>query len=504
MSISRVLFTMALAFLLASATASAAVTWPYQLDPAFSSNGYDTQEGAAQKLALLGDDTIVAVTTPRTDGAGIYGHYGVWIDLLRYGPNGLLKPWTGATGSPTRLRIPAWNGNSRYEAVRDIGISAAGYIYVLMDIRIDTYRDTNSGLYFVSPDGQASGLATVVTTLSDVNDIGVQMMLSGSQLLVLVSHQLLPGDDPWHVNRRDDVEIRAFKLEPNGSASVDATWGSGGTNGRTYSYNHCGLVDPGDPPPTGPCGIIGTHLIQDPNGALYVGGSVNPSISSDQDLFLLKLSAGGVVVTTHGSGGWVIRGGAGVEEKPGGLAIRQTGLVILPGPIYQFQYDVFVISAMQRACGEGFIVYHFSSDGSYIDRTFTYGGGAAGVTLCASWRARDLVVVQDYPAGPSQLAIVGEYLTKPDSQNEPQGHAAVLLTIDPDDLPNSKTTQMILGGGVLPYDPWYGFRAVRYDSFGNRLVAVGNGVESNQWDDYDVALTARLKVAPLFSDGFED
>lgn len=503
MSISRVLVTMALAFLLASATASASVTWPYQLDPAFSSNGYDTQEGAAQKLALLGDDTIVAVTTPRTDGAGIYGHYGVWIDLLRYGPNGQLKPWTGATGSPTRLRIPAWNGNSRYEAVRDIGVSAAGYIYVLMDIRIDTYRDTNSGLYFVSPDGQASGLATVVTTLSGVNDIGAQMMLSGSQLLVLVSHQLLPADDPWYVNRRDDVEIRAFKLEPDGSPSVDATWGSGGTNGRTYSYNHCGLVDPGDPPPTGPCGITGTHLMQDPYDALYVAGSVNPSISSDRDVFLLKLNANGSVMTTHGIQGWVVRGAAGIEEEAAGVAIR-LGLVISPGPIYQFYSDVFLLSAMQRACGEGLIVYQFSREGTYLHRTWTHGGGGDGVALCDSIRARDMVMVPNGPTGAGQLAIVGEYVTKPAFQNDPQGHAAMLLTLDPDDLANSQTVQQILGGGIDPYDPWYGFRAVRYDSSGDRLVAVGDGVESNPYGDFDVALIAQLKVAPLFSDGFED
>ena len=115
----RFTFIFALSALLASATASAAVKWPYQLDPAFAGNGYDRQSlsqspgVAAQKLALHGDDTIVAVSTKRYDGTGIFGHKGVWIDLLRYGPNGQLEPWTGASGSPTHLSMGYWSGGHR-------------------------------------------------------------------------------------------------------------------------------------------------------------------------------------------------------------------------------------------------------------------------------------------------------------------------------------------------------------------------------------------------------
>lgn len=507
MRIFRFTLGLALTVLLASATASAAVKWPYQLDPAFSSNGYDTlDEGAAQKLVMLDGDTIVAVAKPQTD-AGILGHPGIRIDVFRYDSNGQIKPWTHFSDGPSPyVRLQGVSGSFQLEAVRDIGVSAAGNIYLLVDIRLQDQHDMVPTLYVLNPTtGYRSSGYLVMQDVANVNDIGVQMTLSGNRLLALISHQKFATDDAF-VADGNTLEIRAFNLLPNGDFELDYTWGANGayTNGRTYSYDHCGLGGPIGGTLNQPCRITGSHFIKAPDGALYVAGAVQPVINFDNDVFLLKLDANGDVMTSHGVDGWAINGVSDIEEIPGGLVTRVTGITVKPGPIFLYQYDVFLLSAMQRACGEGLIVYQFSSEGVYTHRTYTYGGGGDAVTLCASIRARDMAVITDGPIGINQLAIVGEYLGKPAFENDPQGHAAMLLTVDADNLPVSQTLQLILGGEVAAYAPWYGFRAVRYDTDSKRLIVVGDGVQSSQYGDFDVALTARLRPDKLFVDGFEN
>ena len=515
MNLLRFTFIFSLGVLLASATASAAVKWPYKLDPAFAGNGYDQQQGrtdygvAAQKLALDGNDTIVAVTTQRTDGAGIYGHKGAWIDLLRYGPTGQLKPWTGASGSPTRLSMGYWSGGHRYEAIRDVAVSDAGDIYLLIDNRPEGFPDTDSVLLQFSSNGSFTGSAVVAATRGNTNDNGAQLIIAGNRLFALVSQHQLPADDPNVITYGTSVQVRAFSLQSNANPSPDNTWGTGGTNSRTYSYNHCGLVDPGDPPPSQPCELRGTHLTRAPDGSLYIAGATFPSWGSatKEETFLLKLNANGTVVSSHGVNGWVVRGVADTHAEPAALVTRITGMIVLPGPVFSFTYDVFMLAALQRTCGEGAMVFNFKSNGDYVARTWTYGGGGVGGDpLCDSVKARDMVMVPDGPlgSGGGQLAIVGQYLSKPVVQNAPQGHTAILLTVDPNNLPNTQSTQRLLGGGAEPYDPRYGFRAVNYNSSTKRLLAVGDYEQDWQYDTDYMALTARLKIKPLFADGFEN
>lgn len=507
----RVTLTLTLAISLFSAFASAAVKWPYQLDPSFAGIGYDDDavaadvKVAAEKLAFHGEDTIVAVSTRRTDGAGIFGHKGAWIDVLRYGPTGQLKPWAGISGSPTRLRLSYWSWDHRYEAIRDVAVSAAGDIYLLVDNRPAGFPDTDSVLLQYKPDGRFAGSAVVAATRGNTNDNGVQMIISGDRLFALVSQHQLPADDPNVITFGTSVQVRAFNLHSDVSPSPDNTWGTSGTNGRTYSYNHCGLVDPGDPPPSQPCDLRGTQLLKAPDGALYVAGSQTNYI--DRSAFLLKLNANGSVVTSHGNQGWVIQGMPNVSEEPGGLVTRVTGLIVLPGPTFKYTYDVFMVSAQQRTCGEGIVIYNFSSAGDFVDRSWTNGGsGVGGDPLCRSIRAKDMVMIPDGPLGTGggHLAIVGQYLTKPAVTNAPQGHAAMLLTWDPNNLKNSQTVQEILAGGDVPYEPRYGFRAARYNSQTKRLMAVGEYSQDYQYDTDYSGLVARLKQAPLFADGFED
>lgn len=506
----RFTFIFALGVLLASATASAAVEWPYKLDPAFAVNGYDMQSSsstkvAAQKVALDGDDTIVAVSTQRTDGTGIFGHKGVWIDLLRYGPTGQLKPWTGANGSPTRLSMGYWSGGHRYEAIRDVAVSDVGDIYVLIDNRPAGFPDTDSVLLRFKPDGDLVGSAVVAATRGNTNDNGMQIVISGDRLLALISQHQLPADDPNVITSGTSVQVRAFNIQADGNPIPDNTWGTGGTNGRTYSYNHCGWWDPGDPPPSGPCRLRGTHMTLAPDGALYLAGAVYPSVgASKEEMFLLKLNSNGTVVPSHGTDGWVVRGVADTNAEPAALVVRFKYAYFIPGGL-KYVYDVFLLSALQRTCGEGMLVYNFESNGDYIARTWTYGGGGVGGgSLCDSVKARDMVMVPSGSMGAGQLAIVGQYLSKPVIDHAPQAHTAILITIDPDNLPNTQSTQRLLRGGPDPYEPRYGFRAVKYNPSTERLLAVGDHEQEWQYDTEYKALTARLKIAPLFSDGFEN
>lgn len=246
-------------------------------------------------------------------------------------------------------------------------------------------------------------------------------------------------------------------------------------------------------------------------GNLIIAGDLDWNLSGERQLFLLKLNPAGAPLpaaswtpTEPENPGWVVTGEIGNQDVAAGLVVRR---------MLQ-SYQVLVLSAFERPCGSGMIVYGFWDDGATTSppRTWTHGGGSNGI-VCDSIEARDMALVGD-PADPlgdytGTLAIVGRYLSRHDPDpNTPQSESAMLLTLDPGNLQPSpgEEVQLMLSTGhdiQQPYDPTFWFNAVRYHPDQRRLLAVGGAAWEDPSELYRALLVARLKQAPLFADGFE-
>ncbi|MCX7556109.1 hypothetical protein OS187_04605 [Xanthomonadaceae bacterium JHOS43] len=469
----RILAFTLLAALLPLSTAQAEVKWPYVLDTDFSDNGYDTQAASgAQKLAMDGEDTIVAVTTT------VSGSDEVDVELLRYSASGQLKPWSGgATHLPI---LTPGDAGALILAVGDLQIDQHGDLHLLLDVRANGNTHSDTWLLSMASNGVVRGMRSVSHTAA--SETGRRILIRGNRLFALVM-----GDTRW-------TKLSAYDLAENTAPAVATGWGVNGA--RTYSAVLCATPEPAI------CNTNATHLvtapgpivlfptIQDTSG-FYIGGSIERHIGypSTHDMFLLKLDADGLQVTTYGNNGWYLWG-TDQEDHMAGLQIIRTDLPLTG------KHDVLALSAMKRACGEGIIISRRSgADGSQISRTFTHGGGSSG-TSCDSILARDMVLTSG-----NRLAVVGTYVS-PVLLNT---NAAMLLTFNPDTLNDSQDVQTLLGGGSGAIAPSYGFNAIAQHPTRNRLMAVGNGSQFTIGAGWrGVALISALKEKPLFSDGFED
>lgn len=474
MSFNRILAFTLLAALLPLSTAQAEVKWPYVLDTDFSDNGYDTQAAnGAQKLAMDGDDTIVAITT------AVPGSDEVDVELLRYGANGQLKPWSGYPGSPTHLPIlgPGILLASIL-AVQDIKVDHRGDIHLLLDVRANGKSNSDVWMQSLQSDGQFRGTSQVYVASS--NQTGGQILAENDRLYILATGAGF-------------IQLSAWTLNEGSPPVLDTSWGSNGR--QSHLLFLCGT-------PTSPqiCSVRPTHLARVPRpftippsapGGFYIGGSVKLTRNTpvSYDLFLLKLDADGARVTSFANNG-VATWGTENDEHMAGMQVLLTGLPLLG------THDVLTLSAIERACGEGLIVYRrSSSDGSQISRTFTHGGDSSG-TSCGSIIAKDMVLTRG-----NRLAVAGTYR----SAGLLSKDAAMLLTFNPDTLNDSQDVQTLLGGGSGVVAPSYGFNAIARHPTRDRLMAVGNGSQYTLGAGWrGVAVISALKEKPLFSDGFED
>lgn len=461
-----------LAALMPLNTAQAEVKWPYVLDTDFSDNGYDTQAASsAQKLAMDGDDTIVAVTT------AVSGSDEVDVELLRYGADGQLKPWSGYAGAPTHLPVLPLAAIHSILAVRDLKVDGHGNIHVLLDVRLVGKTNSDVWMRSVRRDGVTYGTSDIYS--ASANQRGAQIMIEGDRLYALASGAGF-------------IQLSAWLIPDGAAPSLDTGWGS---NGRVSHL----LLLCGSPTLPALCTVNPTHLARVPRpftlppsapGGFYIGGSVqltrNTPTSYDQ--FLLRLDADGARVTSFANNG-VATWGTENDEHMAGMQILHTGLLI------SGMHDVLTLSAIERGCGEGMIVYRRSSaDGSQISRTYTHGGAASG-TSCGSIQAKDMVLSTG-----NRLAVVGTYVSPLLLNTD----AAMLLTFNPDTLSDSQDVQTMLGGGSGAIAPGYGLNAVVRHPSKNRLMAAGIGSHFMIGGWRNVALIAALKEKPLFSDGFED
>lgn len=491
MSVHRLFVFLSLAAVTAwfSVPASAGVKWPYQLDPAFSSNGYDTISTVetAEQVAYDGDDAIVATTTPRDDADG-----GVNITLYRYGPDGQRKKWTASGNEARTFSFFSAMDPHRYTAVRDIMISAdTDRVLLLVEIKYLSRPSVGQTLLISMPRSGAASKAVFYTDPSAAHSVGMQMATFGGRLLVLSRREM-------------SVQLSAFKKDVSEAAqwSPDTSWGIGTTARRSYYHRGCGVYD---------CAISGSHLKISVAGNIYIAGTEKQvsSYGPAGGLFLLKLKSDGSPAS-HGvdslAPGWAFRKASDTTDSE-----RVAGLVVRSGGNFPLIYekDVFVLSTFDRACGEGLIVYRYKPDGTYSNsptvdngRSWTHGGGASG-TVCNSLRGRDMTLMKD-----GKLALVGEYV----SPELLTSNSAFLQTMDPDGLRHNldQGIQTIHAGSEDEF-PMYGsnykFDAVAYHSGQQRLLAVGR---YSYYQNFPLpagrrssALVSRLMEKPLFSDGFE-
>ena len=473
MSFKQVIAITLLAALLPLSTAQAEVKWPYVRDTEFGGYGYDTQGATgAQKVAMDGQDAIVAITTavPGTDE--------VDVELLRYGANGALKPWGTAAGSPTHLPVLPLGSIHSILAVQDLKIDARGNIHLLLDVRLAGKSNSDVWMRSMRPNGTVYGTADVYSASS--NQRGGQIMVEGDRLYTLATGAGF-------------IQLSAWLIDNGQPPVLDTAWGN---NGR---QSHLLLLCRTASLPVTMCPVEPTHLARTPapftipplpQGGFYIGGSVtlNRNTPVNDDLFLLKLDANGARVSSFGNNG-VVTWGTDDDERMAGMQVLSTG-TFLSGT-----HDILALSAMDRVCGEGIIITRrSSSDGSQISRTFTHGGSGSG-TSCDSIQAKDMVL-----AGSNRVAVVGTYVPSVFLEK----NSAMLLTFNTDALNDSQDVQKMLGGGSAVTAPSYGFNAVARDFEGKRLMAVGSGSHFMVGGSQRVAMIAALKEKPLFSDGFED
>lgn len=513
------LFTfLALGSLLAVTCAHADVRTPYQLDPSFNGTGYrdwdstlERTEGAA-RLTFDGDFTITARRILDDDD---FHH----IRLHRFDRNGQRVNWSGIGALDYYVSPPADND---IVVVRDVlAAPDRGRLFVLADIRKtinNPYGIVQTAVWDIPLNGSGSGMIYYPGTLAYTNNVGVRLAHRDNRVFALFDNRILPGQNEMVVAKGSKIHIHALKIGDHSDigGGWDESWGNNSYMGYEHKYNLYVDDDPGAGcTPATPC-IYGPyeHSIQASqfeiadNGWMYVAGSLN---APGDPFFILKLRSTGAVeinptdwVANDPSlnPGFLIGGEVGNTDRPAGLVLRPNSNI----------YDIFLLSSFQRPCGEGLIVYAFNRNGTLQNphRTWTHGGGDGSAGLaCDSILARDMTLIPGQADGSgARLAIVGEYLSKKDViSGAPQAHAAMLLTLNPDNLRPSPTesVQEILGGGPWqePYDPLYWFNAVRYHPTQKRLLAVGGREQEDQWDTTFYATVARLMEQPLFSDGFE-
>ncbi|HET9049612.1 MAG TPA: hypothetical protein VFN29_11710 [Chiayiivirga sp.] len=497
-----------------AANTQAAVRTPYQLDTAFNGSGiriglsaseggmYNTDGFGATRLAFDGDDTI---TVNKTNAWSV-GTVSM-IAVQRISKSGtLVEAW--------KFAIQSFEGAEwRIVAVRDVLVaSAQRRLFILVDAKkasSDPNELVRSFLveYRIGQSGFKVTRVGLGTGDVNSNHVGVRLAQRGDRLLVLQDNRLLPGQDFWFVADSVELHLTAFTIKPSTSthwSELDPSWG---TNGRR-SYHHEWLLlgDPGDPPVVMHSRVRASQLEIAPTGYVFIAGDIKEA-GADQQLFVLKLEG------TNGdpapnvywpappraeNQGWLTLGGSTMEDEATGLVLRQ---------LQGISYDIFLISNFQRACGKGLIVYALDQNGvpPSPSRTWTHGGGStAGVAGqdCDSIQANEMTLIHGASSGAgARLAIVGRYI--------PQGSApsaAALLTLNPDNLqpsPGEQVQEILTDDEYQGDTSSYSFKAARYHTGQKRLLAVGTYVENYNGRTDDLTLIARMKEAPLFSDGFE-
>lgn len=471
-----------------SASASASVLWPYSLDSAFNFNGYANISTVqdAEKVAYDGDDAIVAATTSRDDADG-----GVNITLYRYGPDGQRKKWSASGNEARSFAFFSTLDPYRYTKVRDIIVSPeTDRVLLLVEIKYlgaPLIAQARQTLLISMPRSGAASKAVYHTDPAMVSMVGMQMAMSDGRLFLLT-------------RRSSSLRITAFAPTPSQDSqwSVAIGWGINGS--RAHSHAGCS----GSPS----CRIEASHLKITKAGNIYIAGTEEEASSYGPagGLFLLKLKADGTPAShgiNSGLPGWAFRSASDTTdvERVAGLVVREVYNIFTST---WFDRDTLLVSAFERPCGAGFIIYRYEANGTYSNspadngRSYTHGGSATA-SSCNSWRPKDMVLIKE-----SQVAIVGEY--------ELENVAAVLHTMNPNELKKGQAAQMIHGtadGG--PLGPDYRFNAAVYHSGQQRLLAVGQHVFYKtsyppRWLSQGVVTRMRDGLdlpSEIFSDGFE-
>lgn len=503
---------------LVAGTAQAAVRTPYQLDTTFNGSGYwvgpsdseggdyDTTGFGATRLAFDGDDTILVHKTNAWGDRTMSQ-----IGIQRIGKNGT------PVGGEGRFGIPAFEGAEwRVVAVRDVLVaSAQRRLFILIDAKKassdpnELVRSFLAEFRIDQPTYNVTRIGEGTGPSSHANQVGVRLAQSGGRLFVLHDTRLLPGQNSMSVDDSYEVHLTAFAIKSSTStdwSGVDTSWGTNGR--RAYHHEVVLLGDPGFPDIITWSRVRASQLEIAPTGAIFVAGDIEMG-SNNLQLFILKISDNNngqpstfwPTPARPENQGWLTLAGNNAVHAAAGLVLRP-----LPS---NFAYDIFLLSAFKRPCGNGLIVYALSQTGvaPSPSRTWTHGGGATAGTAgqeCDSILANDMTLIPGASNGDGdRLAIVGRYVIQGGATLMTAGS---LLTLNPVNLQPNPGEQV---QEILPDDVYQGdtntfrFQAARYHTGQKRLLAVGTYNENNGPYSEDRTLIARMKEAPLFADGFE-
>lgn len=511
--------------------AIAGVGFPYQLDPTFSTDGYDTNNDAeiVRKVAYDGNNAIVAASKDLGDGS-------IEVRLYRYDANGNRQNWS-ASNSPVRvLSLYPY----KLKTIKDMVVSqSSGKILLLLDKVAEAPNESETATMVTAiPLTGASGATPLrIEPQSGVanRNIGAQLALADDKLFVLYSHldPDVPHLDTYNSTRNEfSVAKLVHSGTPNSNWFIDVTWGSNGL--RSYSYEARMCVNNSTMQPT-LCGLAATRMAFNANSsnAIWIAGNVTrdpwdtPAFYKN-GVFLFKIDATtGNPDTSFGDQGWVSRKVTSdtTIERAGDLIVRER-LSFFTGVT---DADAFVLNQLKRPCGIGFFVTRYNNDGTYSNdpnvdngRSWTHGGGSSG-TNCDSIKANAMTFI---PSGfslnkpaPGTLAIVSQHTERVQiggTAGSPifgDRESAVLQTLNADELSHNldQDKQFIFTGNptLTGTTKRYGYSDVAWHAGLKRLMAVGNYDTSRArvpppgTIETHEMLVSRLKEQPLFSDGFE-
>ncbi len=518
--------------------AIAGVGFPYQLDPTFSTDGYDTNNDAeiVRKVAYDGDNTIVAASKDLADGS-------IEVRLYRYDANGNRQNWS-ASNSP--VRVLAVNP-FKLKAIQDMVVSqSSGKILLLLDKVAEAPNQSETATMVtaipLTGGSGATPLRIEPQSGGPYRNIGAQLALSDDKLFVLYSHldPNVPYDGASNSTRKEfSVAKLVHSGDPNSNWFIDVTWGSNGLRSYTYEARIC--VDNAAMFTT-LCGLAATRMAFNANSsnAIWIAGNVTrdpwdtPALYKN-GVFLFKIDATtGNPDTGFGDQGWVSRKvtSDATIERAGDLVVRQRfQFQPFPNPPRLVDADAFLLNPLTRPCGTGFFVTRYNDDGSYSNgpdvdngRSWTHGGSGSG-TDCDSIKATAMAFIAETPnmaTGTAQagvLAVVSQHTERVQiggTVGSPifgNRDSAVLQTLGADQLSWNlyQDKQFVFTGSptVTGTTRRYGYSDVAWHAGMKRLMAVGSYDTSRPrvpppgTIETHEMLVSRLMEAPLFSDGFE-
>lgn len=248
--------------------------------------------------------------------------------VVRYQPNGTIEQ--------VFSEYPTFHGNrdeAQAVAVQPDGkVVAAGWAQTVsgqdntMDVAVARWNA--DGTLDPSFDGDGELLLNVYGDLDRIDDVGVQP----DGKIILAGRTKVSGQTDWLVIRL------------NSDGTLDNSFNGNGI----FTLDHAGFND------------AATGLLLQDDGKILVGGNVTNTNGVAADAMVIRLTAGGVLDSSFGTGGKVLLDHEGQDNTASALAWYDVGKILVAGRIFDGTRNHF---ALARLLSDGSPDSQFGTNG---------------------------------------------------------------------------------------------------------------------------------------------